>query len=107
MGKQTFSSNDTIYPAVRPLLFENWAKDFLAKVPHPNTRKRYQSSVGKLNKAFRSIPLNEIAPVLIEDFVEARLAEGVEPGYRKPRPACAAEDATYCRTKTVHRSESV
>lgn len=35
-----------------PPFFEDWANDFLSKVGHPNTRKRYTSSVGKLKGKF-------------------------------------------------------
>src|ERR1039458_5922273 len=35
-------------PKSNPPRFEAWADDFLQTVSHPNTRRRYTSSVGKL-----------------------------------------------------------
>jgi integrase len=64
---------------VRRTPFEKWADEFLAKVPHPNTRKRYRSSIGKLKAAFSSVRLSDISADGIEEYKETRLAEGVEP----------------------------
>jgi integrase len=66
-------------PKSSPPVFGAWADEFLAKVPHPNTRKRYGSSVRKLKAAFIGARLSDISPESIEEYKEARLAEGVEP----------------------------
>src|SRR6185369_13449872 len=50
-------SNDTTSPRSSPPTFDGWAEEFLAKVPHPNTKKRYSSSVGNLRKVFGAIRL--------------------------------------------------
>lgn len=66
-------------PKSAPPAFADWADEFLARVAHPNTRKRYGSSVGKLKAAFPSVRLSDISAERIEEYKEARLAEGVEP----------------------------
>lgn len=66
-------------PQSNPPYFEDWADDFLAKVAHPNTRKRYKSSVGKLKSKFAGVRLSEISAERIEEYKEERVAEGVEP----------------------------
>ncbi len=66
-------------PKSAPPAFAKWAEEFLAKVAHPNTRKRYGSSVGKLKAAFTGARLSDISAERIEEYKEARLAEGVEP----------------------------
>ena len=66
-------------PRTSPPLFQEWADEFLAKVAHPNTHRRYSSSVEKLEGKFTGIRLNEISPEQIELYEESRLAEGVEP----------------------------
>lgn len=62
-----------------PPPFAKWADEFLAKVVHPNTRKRYKSSVGKLKRKFIGARLSDISAERIEEYKEVRLAEGVEP----------------------------
>lgn len=62
-----------------PPFFEDFADDFLSKIAHPNTRRRYTSSIGKLKAAFTGVRLSGVSSSRIEDFKEARLAEGVEP----------------------------
>ena len=66
-------------PKSAPPAFAEWADEFLAKVAHPNTRKRYGSSVGKLKAAFTRAKLSDISSERIDEYKEARLAEGVEP----------------------------
>lgn len=66
-------------PKSAPPYFEEWTTEFLAKVPHPNTRKRYSFPVEKLKSKFGGIRLSEISAERIEEYSEARLAEGVEP----------------------------
>ena len=65
-------------PKFAPPPFAEWADQFLAKVAHPNTRKRYGSSIAKLKAAFTRARLSEISAGRIEEYKEARLAEGVE-----------------------------
>ena len=66
-------------PQSNPPYFEEWAKEFLAKVGHPNTRKRYTSSVGKLKGKFTGVRLSDVSADRIEEYKEERVAEGVEP----------------------------
>ncbi len=66
-------------PKSSPPPFAEFAEDFLSRVSHPNTRKRYGSSVGKLESNFGKCRLSEISPERIEEYKEARLVEGVEP----------------------------
>jgi integrase len=66
-------------PRSTPPVFADWADEFLAKITHPNTRKRYGSSVGKLKGKFAGVRLPDISAEQIEEYKEARLAEGVEP----------------------------
>jgi hypothetical protein len=66
-------------PKSAPPVFVKWADDFLAKVTHPNTRKRYGSSVGKLKAAFTGARLSDISAECIDEYKDSRLSEGVEP----------------------------
>jgi integrase len=66
-------------PQSNPPYFEEWANEFLTKVAHPNTRKRYTSSVGKLKGKFAGVRLSDVSADRIEEYKEDRLAEGVEP----------------------------
>src|ERR1700722_2323596 len=66
-------------PQSNPPNFEVWADDFLTKVAHPNTRKRYTSSVGKLKSKFNGVRLSDVSEDRIEEFKEERIGEGVEP----------------------------
>jgi integrase len=59
--------------------FDIWADEFLKKVPHPNTRRRYTSSVGKLKAKLKGMRLSDITADHIESYKELRLAEGVGP----------------------------
>jgi len=66
-------------PQSNPPYFEEWASKFLAKVAHPNTRKRYTSSVMKLKGKFTGVRLSNVSADRIEEYKEERVAEGVEP----------------------------
>ena len=57
--------------------FDEYAKRFLLTVQHPNTQKRYRSSVRSLEGCFRTIKLSDITSDVIEEFKEKRLADGV------------------------------
>jgi integrase len=65
-------------PQSTPPYFEDFADEFLAKVAHPNTRKRYTSSVGKLKAKFSGVRLSDISADLIEEYKDERGGEGVE-----------------------------
>jgi integrase len=65
-------------PKSTPPYFEEWADEFLSRVVHRNTRKRYASSVGKLRSKFAGVRISEISVEQIEAYKESRLAEGVE-----------------------------
>ena len=57
--------------------FDEYAQRFLLTVQHPNTQKRYRSSVCSLKACFRNAKLSDITPDVIEDFKEKRLSAGV------------------------------
>src|SRR2546423_1423483 len=65
-------------PQSTPPYFEEWADEFLTKVTHPNTRKRYKSSIGKLKGKFTGVRLSDVSADRIEEYKEDRAAEGVE-----------------------------
>src|ERR1035441_4322765 len=44
-------------PQSTPPYFEEWAEEFIMKITHANTRKRYSSSVGKLKSRFARLRL--------------------------------------------------
>jgi integrase len=56
--------------------FDEYAQHFLLTVQHPNTRKRYKSSVRNLEACFRKVKLSDIRSDVIEDFKEKRLLQG-------------------------------
>jgi integrase len=66
-------------PTSDPPYFEKWADEFLKEVRHPNTRRRYTSSVGKLKGNFAGVLLSNISAAQIEEYKQSRLAAGVEP----------------------------
>lgn len=69
----------TLSPSrIEASVFENWADDFFEKISHPNTKKRYKSSVGKLKTKFTGMRLNEITADGIESYSRERPDEGVE-----------------------------
>ena len=57
--------------------FEQFCQEFLDSVRHPNTRKRYSSSVGNLKIHFGNTRLSEINPEGIDEFKKVRLADKV------------------------------
>jgi integrase len=66
-----------------PPYFEKWAGEFLQKIkkiPNPNTRRRYASSIGKLLGEFSGVRLSHVSADRIEHYKEGRLEEGVESG---------------------------
>lgn len=66
-------------PKSTPPYFEDWADEFLPKVAHPNTRRRYASSIGKLKCHFSALRLPDVTGDGIDEYKEKRLAEGAEP----------------------------
>jgi integrase len=66
-------------PRSTPPYFQKWADDFLARVPHESTRRRYESSIKKLKGEFSGIKLSELSPERIDHYKNDRLAEGVQP----------------------------
>ena len=66
-------------PRSTPPYFQDWADDFLTRVPHESTRKRYESSIKKLKEEFSGIRLSELSAEQIDDYKKDRLAEGVQP----------------------------
>jgi len=66
-------------PKSTPPYFENWSDEFLTKVDHPNTRRRYAASIGKLKAKFAGVRRSEVSAQRIEEYKEERLADGVEP----------------------------
>ena len=57
--------------------FEEYAASFLLTIQHPNTRKRYKSSVRNLAACFGDLKLSDVTSDLIEYFKEMRLSAGV------------------------------
>jgi len=57
--------------------FDDYTRSFLLTVQHPNTQKRYRSSVRNLTTCFRNVRLSDITAGTIEDFKEKRLSVGV------------------------------
>ncbi len=57
--------------------FDEYTRSFLLTVQHPNTQKRYRSSVRNLTACFGNVRLSEITAGTIEDFKEKRLSAGV------------------------------
>jgi len=66
-------------PKSAPPTFDQWSQEFLTKVSHPNTRKRYTSSIAKLKMKFAGVRLPDITPEQLEEYKDKRLADGVEP----------------------------
>lgn len=56
---------------------EEFCQEFLDSIRHPNTKKRYATSVANLQKHFGDIRLSEINPEGIDEFKEARIAATV------------------------------
>jgi integrase len=59
--------------------FEEWADQFLPTISNMKTRSRYTSSINNLKPGFGKLRISQIAPDLIENFKEKRLAHGVGP----------------------------
>jgi integrase len=57
--------------------FDEYARSFLSTVQHPNTQKRYGSSVRNLVTCLRNIKLSDITSDVIEEFKEKRLSNGI------------------------------
>jgi hypothetical protein len=66
-------------PQSTPPYFEDFADEFLTKVAHPNTRRRYKSSVGKLKGKFTGVRLSDVSADRIEEFKEEKVADCVQP----------------------------
>jgi integrase len=66
-------------PTSTPPYFEEWANEFLKEERHPNTRRRYASSIGKLKVKFAGVLLSNISAARIEEYKQWRLTEDVEP----------------------------
>lgn len=62
-----------------PPRFESWADDFLKTVSHPNTRRRYTSSVRNLKSQFKGRSIADISLDCVEEYKDARLASGIGP----------------------------
>jgi hypothetical protein len=55
-------------PRSTPPYFEAWADEFLSKILHPSTHKRYASSISKLKVAFTGVRLSDVTAGRIDDF---------------------------------------
>ncbi len=60
-----------------PPRFEEWVEQFLESIQHPNTKRRYSSSVGNLKPQFAGVRLSQVTADRIEQFKQARLKTGV------------------------------
>jgi len=56
---------------------EEFSKQFLDSIRHPNTKKRYATSIVSLKAHFGDIELSDLNPEGIDEFKEARLADKV------------------------------
>jgi integrase len=57
--------------------FETFSREFLDSIRHPNTKKRYASSIGQLKECFGDIRLSDLNAQRIENFKSERLADNV------------------------------
>jgi integrase len=57
--------------------FNEYSQSFLLTVQHPNTQKRYKSSVRNLSACFGNVKLSHITSDLIEEFKEKRLSASI------------------------------
>ena len=60
-------------PKSSPTRFEPFSKEFLDSIRHPNTKKRYTSSVVNLREFFGNVRLTEFSSDRVEQFKDARL----------------------------------
>lgn len=60
-------------------LFEDYAKEFEASVPHQKTRSRYETSNRSLLEKLKGVRISEISATLIEEYIQSRLAVGIGP----------------------------
>ena len=66
-------------PKSTPPYFEEWAEEFLSKVQHERTRRRYRSSIQKLKGKLAGVRLSDVSADRIEEYKQARMDDGVEP----------------------------
>ena len=59
--------------------FQEFAEQYLPTVTHLKTRLRYTSSINNMKPKFGKLRLSQIAPDLIDDFKDERLAGGTGP----------------------------
>jgi integrase len=64
-------------PKSRALRLEQFCREFLGSIRHPNTKKRYAASVVKLLACLGDIRLSDINSEAIDEFKEARLADRI------------------------------
>jgi hypothetical protein len=60
-----------------PPRFDEYARRFLLTVQHPNTQKRYGSSVRNLSTCIGNVKISNITADIIEDFKDERLSQGI------------------------------
>jgi integrase len=56
---------------------DEYARRFLLTVRHPNTQKRYRSSVHNFSACFGNVKISDITADAIEGFKEERLSQGI------------------------------
>ena len=61
----------------KPPRFDDYARNFLLTVQHPNTQKRYRSSIHNLAACFGNVKLSDITAGAIEEFKENRLSRSI------------------------------
>ncbi len=66
-------------PKSNPPKLAEWAEQFLETIQHPNTRRRYRSSIGNLKAFFGEARLTQVSADRIEQFKQARLKAGAGP----------------------------
>jgi integrase len=66
-------------PKSNPPTLKQWAEQFLETIPHPNTRRTYDSCIAMLLEFFGDARLSQITPGRIEEFKLSRTKAGTGP----------------------------
>jgi integrase len=64
-------------PAANPPMFEDYSATYIELKKHPNTQRRYLSSINNFLPHFGTCRLSDITAEAIESYKSTRLAEGV------------------------------
>lgn len=75
--KGEIAENRFQLPRSKAPRLNGFSQEFLLSVGHPNTKKRYTSSIAILQTFFGDVPISHISAERIEDFKAARLFNNV------------------------------